>query len=454
MSWFRYSLSGPPPAARPGLPRRARLVLWTLAAALGGPLLAVVGPAQHASADSSIGGPITRSEVISRARYWLTLNLTYDQSGSAWDVDHSRQYRTDCSGMIDMAWHLGADPNTDALPGYAKPISGSELQPGDLLDYISGPFDEHHAVLFEAWESDHVHFSYLSFGHTPMTEYTHATLSDGDNGSGLLAGHPVADYQPYEYTNIVDDGSSARPAVVRDADGRLEAFYHGADGQLWHAWQLNADGTGGWSSPAPLGGHVAGSPAVALNADGRAEVFFRGTDGQLWHTWQLAANGAGGWGGPAGLGGALANDGDPAVATDADGRLEVFFHGSSGSLWHLWENGVNGAGGWSAPVNLGGWAVGVPATAINTDGRVEVFFHGGDGQLWHTWQLTANGAGGWGGPAGLGGSLGGDPAVGTNAGGRLEAFYRDSGSTLYHLWQGGPGQPWSSPQSLSGSIAP
>ena len=187
----------------------------------------------------------------------------------------------------------------------------------------------------------------------------------------------------------------------------------------------------------------------------RAEVFFRGTDGQLWHVWQMGPSGAGGWGGPAGLGGSLAGDGDPAVATDADGRLEVFFHGSSGSLWHLWENGADGTGGWSAPVNLGGWMVGVPVTAVNAgDGHMEVFFHGGDGQLWHVWQLGANASGGWSSVAALGGSMGGDPTVGVNSGGRLETFYRDSSSALFHLWQGDPGQPWSSPQNLNRSIAP
>ncbi len=169
---------------------------------------------------SSIGGAISRSEVIARARYWLGAGLTYNQSGYAWDVDRSRQYRRDCSGMVGMAWHLGADPDTDRLPAYATEISRNDLRPGDLLDYIVGDHSHHHAILFQGWESP-AQFSYLSFGHTPMTEYHHATLAAGD-GSGNLAGHPVSGYRAFRYLHIIDGSPaptpSPRPQLVVDGE--------------------------------------------------------------------------------------------------------------------------------------------------------------------------------------------------------------------------------------------
>lgn len=171
---------------------------------------------------SNIGGPISRSEVIARARYWLGAGLTYSQSGYAWDVDRSRQYRRDCSGMVGMAWKLAADPDTDHLPKYATEISPHDLRPGDLLDYIVGDHSHHHAILFQAWENAS-QFSYLSFGHTPMTEYHHATLARGD-GSGTLAGKPVSAYRAFRYLHIIDGGaptpppSPSRPQLVVDGD--------------------------------------------------------------------------------------------------------------------------------------------------------------------------------------------------------------------------------------------
>jgi len=68
----------------------------------------------------------------------------------------------DCSGFVDMAWHLDNDPNTDSLATslYTFAISRSELKPGDLLDDVGT-----HAILFGGWEdSAKTKFWYYSFG--------------------------------------------------------------------------------------------------------------------------------------------------------------------------------------------------------------------------------------------------------------------------------------------------
>jgi hypothetical protein len=117
------------------------------------------------------------------------------------DVDAQHRYGPDCSGMVSMAWHLNPGSygglNTSSLPSVSTAIDRSALKAGDILDYPA-----EHVVLFEAWEADHVHFSYYSFGSTPMKHYTHASFSDAK-----IAGWATSNYRAYRYKNIVDGGT-------------------------------------------------------------------------------------------------------------------------------------------------------------------------------------------------------------------------------------------------------
>jgi hypothetical protein len=85
-----------------------------------------------------------------------------------------------------------------------------------------------------------------------------------------------------------------------NADGRLELFIPAGPG-VWHIWQTTPNGD--WSDwfnqlpdmpngPVPVGG----SPALAPNADGRLEMFVLGFDKAIWHIWQTAVNN--GWSAP------------------------------------------------------------------------------------------------------------------------------------------------------------
>ncbi len=114
----------------------------------------------------------------------------------------------------------------------------------------------------------------------------------------------------------------------------------------------------GWNGWAALGGDLSGgTPVVGVNADGRLEVFAEapGASGvELDHIWQTTAGD--GWDAWASLGAPPAQFlGAPAVARNADGRLEAFVRVglmSAGSLWHIWQTAPNG--GWSDWDNLGG----------------------------------------------------------------------------------------------------
>ena len=92
-----------------------------------------------------------------------------------------------------------------------------------------------------------------------------------------------------------------------------------------------------------------GTPAVASNADGRLEVAVRSADGQLWHKWQVEADQrfSDEW---FQLGERVTSD--PQLARNADGRLEVFVRGDDGALWHRWQ--LEQMDRWSDWVSAGG----------------------------------------------------------------------------------------------------
>ncbi|HEV8625586.1 MAG TPA: matrixin family metalloprotease [Acidimicrobiia bacterium] len=195
-----------------------------------------------------------------------------------------------------------------------------------------------------------------------------------------------------------------------------------------------------WAS---LGGTIS-DPVVASNQDGRLEVFAKGADNGLWHIWQTAPSN--GWSGWASLGGGMGSK--VAVGMNADGRLDIFVRGTDGALWHTWQTAPNS--GWSAWASLGGVIQGMPAVGRNADGRLEVFARGNDGALWHKWQVAPNGT--WSGWASLGGTIS-DAVVASNQDGRLEVFAKGADNGLWHMWQTAPSNGWSGWESLGGVLA-
>jgi hypothetical protein len=74
--------------------------------------------------------------------------------------------------------------------------------------------------------------------------------------------------------------------VARNADGRLEVFYVGANGDLYHNWQT-APGAA-WAGETQFTGDSARQIAVAQNQDGLLEIFYVGSDYTLYHNRQLS----------------------------------------------------------------------------------------------------------------------------------------------------------------------
>ena len=190
-------------------------------------------------------------------------------------------------------------------------------------------------------------------------------------------------------------------------------------------------------------------PAVANNADGRLEIFIVGADKTLQESWQLVPNG--GWSGWAGRG--VSATGTPAVTRNLDGRLEAFVIGADGRLRSSWQLAPNSQ--WSGFVPIGTQTfppLAGCAAASNADGRLEVFAVTADGTLMHAFQ-TAPGST-WSAWWPLPGKFVGTPAVVTNKDGRLELFITGVDGAMNDTWQLAPNSGWSGYASLGGNWSP
>ncbi|MDD9377689.1 VCBS repeat-containing protein [Streptomyces sp. ZAF1911] len=180
---------------------RTALVATALGAvALGGslPSQAAEAPTGKAStmaaaATSTLGGQISQAEILQRAQTWVDAGVPYNQ-GATYKDPQGKSYRTDCSGLVSMAWHLnaGIGATTWTLPNYSTKISSLDaLEPGDALNNIDA-----HVVLFDKWTDS---------SKTEMWVYEHAR--PGTNARHIkytksyIAGQGM---KGYRYNKVID----------------------------------------------------------------------------------------------------------------------------------------------------------------------------------------------------------------------------------------------------------
>ncbi|GAA4952171.1 hypothetical protein GCM10023205_11650 [Yinghuangia aomiensis] len=97
-----------------------------------------------------------RAEILRRAKRWSDLGLGYSMSRTF------EGYRTDCSGMVSMAWGLPAPGlTTDTLHQVAHPIGKDALLPGDVL-VNTAPGAAGHTLIFAGWADD-AHTRYYAY---------------------------------------------------------------------------------------------------------------------------------------------------------------------------------------------------------------------------------------------------------------------------------------------------
>lgn len=142
---------------------------------------------------SSVNGSISRSEVLQRAQTWVAAKVPYNQSKSYTNVLGT--YRTDCSGFVSMAWHLGSSLTTATLPRVSTKIPATELQPGDVL--LRRDSAQHHVVLFVGWSpTDAGRHRYFD-----LQEESKPGVGTVDLANQDLQGSAWKKFTPYRYTH-------------------------------------------------------------------------------------------------------------------------------------------------------------------------------------------------------------------------------------------------------------
>jgi surface antigen len=256
-----------------------------------------------------------------------------------------------------------------------------------------------------------------------------------------LAPSPGLQFIHFRSTGI---GGSWRQLLFRtgqigfalNADNRQQVFATAATGALMTRYQTAINSTSWNSGFASLGGSWRRHQqvATAVNADGRIEVFMVGLDGQLYTRYQTAPNGGfnSSW---RSMGGSWPGNDVPTVGYNADGRIEVFVIGNDHQLYTKYQTAPNGSFN-SSWLSMGGsWpSSDIPATGVNADGRIQLYLVGNDHQLYTKYQTAPNGGfnSSW---LSMGGSWLGNPAVGLNADGRQQVYLIGTNSQLYTKYQ-------------------
>ncbi|WP_416519005.1 hypothetical protein [Streptomyces achromogenes] len=433
------------------MPARRTAVLRCTTALVAAGLTATVlsaVTAAPAQAASSIGGKITRSEILSRAQYWVDEGVPYNQGGYYPDPQGTK-YREDCSGYVSMAWHADSSYTTWTLPDISTDISNSQLLPGDALNYSA-----EHVVLFGGWE-DKAAGTFTYFAENNPSVLTNK-YSANINGS-TLAGWPTSYYQAIRYDNVVDD--PARPAasgfadgqgtlsIAHTRDGQLDTFLTQSNGAV--ARNMETTPSGGWSGWAPgfAPENAAKSVVTGVHPDGRVEVFAVQTNGAVARRYQTSPYGA--WSdwenfAPANSAAQLK------VARHSDGRLSVFMLQSNGGIARKYETSVGGSwGDWGSFAPAG--AASSFTVGTHADGRMDVFAVQSNGGVAHIAETEASrGWGDWTGLADAGAantalSAGGGSniAVANQKDGRLNVFIVQSNGAVSRNYETSVNGAWS-----------
>lgn len=258
--------------------------------------------AAHAS--STVGGSILRSEVLARAQYWVDQNVVYGtvfdgndhvvSTRSAPDRD-GKAYRTDCSGLVSMAWHLSNSPTTSDFqdwPSSTHLANADDLKPGDAVLFPG------HIELFAGWKNDSDHnrgaWSYSLNGPADH-DWAKGPVPNSHGQVGTIEYGDIQKNIRLRYPNIVDDPQvdnspvyNATAVVDVSGDGIADLLATTPDGKLWYYpnnFGTNPDGTpfttkklvgSGWQGF----NHVT---AGDLNQDGHADILATKPDGTLWY---------------------------------------------------------------------------------------------------------------------------------------------------------------------------
>ena len=216
------------------------------------------------------------------------------------------------------------------------------------------------------------------------------------------------------------------PQPVSDQPGDIDVLWRGTNDQIWTLGYRD----GQWGTVASdisaaggTAGQLTTDPSVVSWGPGRIDAFWEGEDGNLWHaTYTAAWYGSGTWSSPVSMGlGPLGSQ--PEAVSPGPGLIDVFWKGAGGALW---VDRYNGSWSGASPLNSGA-VTGNPVAISASAGGDTVFWRSAAGDLWQ----DTGASWGWTGAQQLTTTpLAADPSV-SAAGGDIDVFW-NSGSVLWH----------------------
>jgi hypothetical protein len=318
--------------------------------------------AAHAS---TVGGPITRAEVLARAQFWVDRGDIYSpnapDSYSYASGPDGGSYRQDCSGLVSMAWHLRNNPVTGDFENGAGPsheIAKSDLKPGDAIVRPG------HIELFASWGTSggrHGAFVY-SFNSRNETVQNPSHPSNFGN-LGFNSDSDMDSYTAIRYNNIVDgtasfSGDSRADMVLMGDAFRIWPNTNGQN-QGW-PWGSEYSAGSGWSGVDPAAVYFAD-----MDGDGKTELIQKYGDGfRVWPNTNGQTAGAFPWGTPftTGSGWTTVDPSDVYFADiTGDGKADIVQR--TGDALRYFPN-VNGAG-FGTPIAAGSGWTGVNPRALH-----------------------------------------------------------------------------------------
>ncbi|HEX6471109.1 MAG TPA: hypothetical protein VF069_18565 [Streptosporangiaceae bacterium] len=169
------------------------------------------------------------------------------------------------------------------------------------------------------------------------------------------------------------------PAAASGTLAPLDHAYINNIGRLRHGFQKdpNLAGTGAITWTPFFGSEeFTAEPALAQQADGRLQLVALNASGTMWVTTQTT-KATDAWGAAVNMGGLMASP--PAVVRDPAGLLSAFAIDSAGALWVTQQVGQNGPYGFWSSLGLTG-LTGTPV-AVNVGNGIRVFARDASGVL-------------------------------------------------------------------------
>ncbi len=236
-------------------------------------------------------------------------------------------------------------------------------------------------------------------------------------------------------------GSGIKKTVTgANANGNLQTFVIEGDSHVYQTYWTGS----GWTALSQLGVDSFKDICVASNPNGTLELFGISTSGVLYHNYQTSVNGYNSWSTWISIGGSGGTRVE--AANNQNGNIGVFFLGTGGVLYQSFSGGTEN---YVTPSSLGGVSSDLTVVGWAADGHLEVFAVGGGGSLYHIWQIGANGSGGWSGWAELGGVNYTRVKGAINSANNPEIFtITQSGAMVHFYWNSTDG--WDGPFSLGG----